>query len=55
MPLLPGLPALRQAISKKIARTYGVEYDPEEEITITAGATQAIFTAIIVPFAMEMR
>lgn len=44
---MPGLPALRQAISKKIARTYGVEYDPEEEITITAGATQAIFTAII--------
>jgi methionine aminotransferase len=37
---------LREAISSKISRLYGQEYDPETEITITAGATQALFTAI---------
>lgn len=43
---MPGVPALRKAISKKVNNTYGIEYDPELEITITAGATQAIYTAI---------
>ena len=41
-----GLPALRQALSDKIARLYGHRYDPDTEITVTAGATQALFTAI---------
>ncbi len=43
---MPGILSLREAISKKIASLYGVFYHPETEITITAGATQAIFTAI---------
>jgi methionine aminotransferase len=37
---------LRNAISKKFERLYGSSYLPETEITITAGATQAIFTII---------
>jgi methionine aminotransferase len=44
--------ALREAISNKIANLYGSWYHPENEITITAGATQAIstiFSAFIKP------
>lgn len=37
---------LRNAISKKFERLYSSSYHPESEITITAGATQAIFTII---------
>tara|TARA_R110002124_G_scaffold120895_7_gene279122 strand:- start:27730 stop:28869 length:1140 start_codon:yes stop_codon:yes gene_type:complete len=37
---------LRQAISKKTNALHNQYYDPDSEITITAGATQAIFTAI---------
>ncbi|MFG6686948.1 methionine aminotransferase [Mariniflexile sp. HNIBRBA6329] len=37
---------LREAISKKIDSLYGTTYHPENEITVTAGATQAIFTII---------
>jgi methionine transaminase len=43
---MPGVPALRQAISKKTQQDHGVFYDPDTEINITAGATQAIYTAI---------
>ncbi len=43
---MPGIYSLRDAISQKIENLYGVTYNPETEITITAGATQAIFTAI---------
>lgn len=43
---MPGLPTLREAIAEKTAYLYSAQYDPESEITITAGATQAIFTAI---------
>jgi methionine aminotransferase len=43
---MPGLLSLRKAITKKIKMLYGVDRDPEKEITITAGATQAIFTAL---------
>ena len=43
---MPGIYGLREAISQKIENLYGVTYNPETEITITAGATQAIFTAI---------
>ncbi len=38
--------ALRERISEKINALYGRKYNPHTEITITAGATQAIFTAI---------
>ncbi len=43
---MPGLLALRQSISKKINRSYGMAIDPATEICVTAGATQALFTAI---------
>jgi len=43
---MAGTPELRSAIAAKVAVLYGIRYDAEEEITVTAGATQAIFTAI---------
>lgn len=46
---MPGVPQLRKAIAKKIKKTYGADYDPNHEVTITAGATQAIY-AIITAF-----
>ncbi|MFA8433827.1 MAG: methionine aminotransferase [Marinifilaceae bacterium] len=41
-----GIPLLRERIAEKVEDLYGHTYDPEKEITITAGATQAIYTAI---------
>jgi len=46
-PPMTGVPALRQAVADKIAALHGKTYDPATEITITAGATQAILTAIL--------
>ena len=46
-PPMTGVPALRQAIAKKIIALHGRSYDPDSEITITAGATQAILTVIL--------
>lgn len=43
---MQGVPALREAIACKTEELYSAKYDPDKEITITAGATQAIFTAI---------
>jgi len=43
---MTGLPALRQQVAAKITRSYGVSVDAEDEVTITPGATQAIFCAI---------
>ncbi len=43
---MAGLPVLRQAIATSLERTYDVHLDPETEITVTAGATQAIFSAV---------
>ena len=43
---MPGIPELRKILSEKIGRLYSVNIEPETEITITAGATQAIFTTI---------
>jgi len=45
-PPMIGVPELRQAISEKFARTAAVEVDPENEITVTSGATEALFCAI---------
>ena len=45
-PPMAGVPPLRAAIAAKLERLYGARYDAETEITVTAGATQAIFTAI---------
>ena len=46
-PPMAGVPALREAIAGKVAALYGRHYDPASEITITAGATQAILTAVL--------
>ncbi len=43
---MAGTPVLREAIAAKVERLYGARYDVEHEVTVTAGATQAIFTAI---------
>ncbi|MQU07394.1 pyridoxal phosphate-dependent aminotransferase [Pseudomonas helleri] len=43
---MTGLPALRSQVAAKIARSYGVHVDADTEVTITPGATQAIFCAI---------
>ncbi len=46
-PPMPGIPALREAVARKIEALHGRAYNPNTEITITAGATQAIITAIL--------
>lgn len=43
---MPGVAALRSALAMKIERLYGRRYDPETEITITSGATAAIFSTL---------
>lgn len=43
---MPGILPLRECISEKINSLYSADYNPETEITITAGGTQAIYTAI---------
>lgn len=45
---MPGVISLRERIAEKISALYKQEYKPDTEITITAGATQAIYTAISV-------
>jgi methionine aminotransferase len=44
---MPGVPALREAIAAKQARLHGRAYDADAEITVTAGATQAIMAAVL--------
>lgn len=44
---MPGLLELRTQISNKLKRLYDVDINPESEITITSGATQAIFTIVM--------
>src|SRR5438132_13629111 len=44
-PPMTGVPSLREAISAKIRSLYGRSYDAASEITVTAGATQALMTA----------
>ncbi|MDT8991349.1 pyridoxal phosphate-dependent aminotransferase [Curvibacter sp. APW13] len=46
-PPMPGVPLLREAIATKIENLYGRRYDPATEITVTAGATQAILTTLL--------
>src|SRR5215211_6450273 len=44
---LPGVPALREAIAAHQARFYGMEVDPEAEVQVTFGATEAIAAALL--------
>ena len=46
-PPMTGVAPLREAVSSKIEKLYGRHYDPVNEITVTAGATQAILTTIL--------
>jgi methionine aminotransferase len=43
---MQGVPTLRRAIAAKFQHFYGASYDPETEITITSGGTEALFDAI---------
>lgn len=43
---MPGTVQLRERVAEIISLCYGTNYHPDSEITITAGATQAIYTAI---------
>jgi methionine aminotransferase len=43
---MPGVQRLREVISNKMLTTYGKKFNPETEVTITSGGTQALFTAI---------
>lgn len=43
---MQGLTALREAIAAKYAELYGAHYDPESEVTVTSGGTEALFDAI---------
>jgi methionine transaminase len=45
-PPMQGVPALRQAIAAMYADLYGGSYDPDAEVTVTSGATEAIFDAV---------
>ncbi len=45
-PPMIGVPELRHAIAGKLRLTAGVKADPETEITVTSGATEALFCAI---------
>ena len=46
-PPMPGVPVLREAISNKLLKLHGRSYNANTEVTVTAGATQAIITAIL--------
>jgi methionine aminotransferase len=46
-PMMAGAPPLREAIAAKIEKLYAHRYDADTEITVTAGATQALTTAIL--------
>ncbi len=46
-PPMTGVPLLRERVADKLAALYGRRYDANTEITITAGATQAILTAVL--------
>jgi methionine aminotransferase len=43
---MPGVMSLREAIGAKVAALYGANVDPDAEITVTSGATEAIFGAV---------
>jgi N-succinyldiaminopimelate aminotransferase len=43
----PGLPVLRNAIARHQLRFYGLDYDPDSEVLVTAGATEALAGALL--------
>jgi methionine aminotransferase len=45
-PPMPGVPALREQIAAKVRALYGNDADPETDVTVTSGATEAVFVAV---------
>jgi methionine transaminase len=43
---MEGVPELRERIARKLAASYGGEFDPSSQITVTLGATEAIYSAV---------
>ncbi len=43
----PGIPSLRAALAEQQRRDWGLNYDPDSEIVVTAGATEAVAAAIL--------
>ena len=43
----PGVPELRQAIARHQQRRYGIDLDPDTQVVVTAGATEAIAAAVL--------
>ena len=43
---MEGVPELRERIARKLAASYGVQFDPQSQITVTLGATEAIYSAV---------
>lgn len=43
---MEGVPELRERIARKLSASYGVDFDPQTQITITLGATEAIYSAV---------
>src|SRR5690554_5760353 len=46
-PPMPGIASLREAISSKVKSLYGRHYDPDSEITVTAGASEGLMATIM--------
>ncbi len=46
-PYMPGVAPLREAIAAKVLALYGHAYDPETEITVTSGATEALMATVL--------
>ena len=45
-PPMAGIPELREQIARKVADLYDYQADPDQEITVTSGATEALFDAV---------
>jgi methionine aminotransferase len=43
---MPGVPEFRKSIAHAVESTYGIDVNPDTEVTVTAGATEALFAAI---------
>src|SRR5580692_1398736 len=43
---MEGLPALRERVAAKLRASYGIAVDPETEVTVTLGATEAIYSSV---------
>ena len=51
---MPGALPLRECIAHILSHCYGASYSPDTEITVTAGATQAIYTALVKTYGVQL-